>query len=68
MYVAVSVIAGWAINYGIDNTYTIASTEPLHVHLFPIYYAIGNKATGFFVLFAFDSWSGRHRELDQWIS
>ncbi|ERN12398.1 hypothetical protein AMTRI_Chr01g114540 [Amborella trichopoda] len=52
MYIIVVIIAGWAINYGIDNTYIKASAEPLPAHLFPIYYPMGNKATGLFVLFA----------------
>ncbi|XP_010255851.1 PREDICTED: uncharacterized protein LOC104596402 [Nelumbo nucifera] len=47
MYVIVTIIAGWAINYGIEHTPT---TVPIPAHIFPIYFPIGNMATGFFVI------------------
>ncbi|XP_008798859.1 LOW QUALITY PROTEIN: membrane protein PM19L [Phoenix dactylifera] len=51
MYLIVAVIAGWAINYGIEETPHAVSTSPV-TRLFPIYYPIGNLATGFFVIFS----------------
>ncbi|OVA20087.1 AWPM-19-like [Macleaya cordata] len=52
MYGIVSIIAGWALQYGINHTYEKASTLVMPAHLFPIYFPIGNMATGFFVMFS----------------
>ncbi|KAG6483646.1 hypothetical protein ZIOFF_060298 [Zingiber officinale] len=52
MYVVVAVIAGWALNYGINETPQASSDLSIPARLFPIYYPIGNLATGFFVIFA----------------
>lgn len=81
MYVVVAVIAGWAINYSIeDSAHARKPIERKHrmhvcvvasatvcliccgvdavrgasppVRLFPIYFPMGNLATGFFVIFA----------------
>ncbi|GJN14266.1 hypothetical protein PR202_gb01066 [Eleusine coracana subsp. coracana] len=78
MYVIVAIIAGWAINYSIDESYNsrkffyhcemylcvlvlmglfvrvvraVQGVSP-PVRLFPIYFPIGNLATGFFVIFS----------------
>ncbi|KAF3782075.1 hypothetical protein EJ110_NYTH20352 [Nymphaea thermarum] len=52
MYAVVSAIAGWAVNYSINETYDAASRLSYPLRLFPIYFPIGNMATGLFVLFA----------------
>ncbi|KAI3863796.1 hypothetical protein MKW98_031388 [Papaver atlanticum] len=52
MYAIVSIISGWALQYGIDNAYEKASDEGMPAYLFPIYFPIGNMATGFFVIFS----------------
>uniref|UniRef100_A0A0D9WGA0 AWPM-19-like family protein n=1 Tax=Leersia perrieri TaxID=77586 RepID=A0A0D9WGA0_9ORYZ len=52
LYVVVAVIAGWAINYSIDESYNSLQGVSPPVRLFPIYFPIGNLATGFFVIFA----------------
>ncbi|KAJ3687572.1 hypothetical protein LUZ61_016736 [Rhynchospora tenuis] len=49
MYAAAAVIAGWAINYSIDET---PSSLTLPARIFPIHFPIGNLATGFFVIFS----------------
>lgn len=52
LFIAIAIIAGWAVNYGIEETAADeASTLSIPVNLFPIYYPIGNMATGFFVIF-----------------
>ncbi|KAF8765690.1 hypothetical protein HU200_008190 [Digitaria exilis] len=52
MYVVVAAIAGWAINYSIDESWNSLQGVTPPVRLFPIYFPIGNLATGFFVIFA----------------
>ncbi|KAL6610189.1 hypothetical protein ACP70R_040158 [Stipagrostis hirtigluma subsp. patula] len=52
MYVVVAIIAGWAINYSIDESRNSLEGVSPPVRLFPIYFPIGNLATGFFVIFA----------------
>ncbi|XP_008812791.2 membrane protein PM19L-like [Phoenix dactylifera] len=52
MYIIVAMIAGWAINYGIDETPHAVLSLSIPTRLFPIYYPIGNLATGFFVIFS----------------
>ncbi|GJM88524.1 hypothetical protein PR202_ga04596 [Eleusine coracana subsp. coracana] len=52
MYVIVAIIAGWAINYSIDESYNSLQGVSPPVRLFPIYFPIGNMATGFFVIFS----------------
>ncbi|WOL03205.1 hypothetical protein Cni_G11925 [Canna indica] len=52
MYAVVAMIAGWALNYGINETPLEASHLRVPARLFPIYYPIGNMATGFFVIFS----------------
>ncbi|XP_072975997.1 membrane protein PM19L [Typha angustifolia] len=52
MYVIVAAIAGWALNYGVNETpYSLSGLTP-PARLFPIYFPIGNLATGFFVIFS----------------
>ncbi|KAK6797259.1 hypothetical protein RDI58_004961 [Solanum bulbocastanum] len=52
MYVVVLGIAGWAMNFAIDNGFVIGPGMELPAHFSPIYFPIGNAATGFFVVFA----------------
>ncbi|XP_042517841.1 membrane protein PM19L-like [Macadamia integrifolia] len=52
LYGVVTFIAGWAVNYGIERSAQTASALTMPAHIFPIYYPIGNMATGFFVIFA----------------
>lgn len=52
MYVVVAVIAGWAVNYSIEDSASSLKGATPPVRLFPIYFPIGNLATGFFVIFA----------------
>ncbi|KAJ4956807.1 hypothetical protein NE237_013590 [Protea cynaroides] len=52
LYGIVTMIAGWAVNYGIERSAQTASALTIPAHIFPIYYPIGNMATGFFVIFA----------------
>ncbi|KAI4999943.1 hypothetical protein ZWY2020_004532 [Hordeum vulgare] len=52
MYLIVTAVGGWAINYAINNGFFIGSGLQLPSHFSPIYFPIGNAATGFFVIFA----------------
>ncbi|KAK1294307.1 hypothetical protein QJS10_CPA16g01001 [Acorus calamus] len=61
MYLLVTAISGWALSSAINNTFDSASTLSInlqpgishhHVRLFPMYFPVGNMATGFFVFFS----------------
>jgi hypothetical protein len=52
MYVIVAAIAGWALNKALDHTYSTSSAGILPVGFSPIYFSMGNEATGFVVIFA----------------
>ncbi|KAG8055739.1 hypothetical protein GUJ93_ZPchr0001g29501 [Zizania palustris] len=52
MYVIVAAVGGWAINHSIDTGFIIGPGLALPAHFSPIYFPIGNAATGFFVVFA----------------
>ncbi|XP_058077055.1 membrane protein PM19L [Magnolia sinica] len=52
MYFIVTVIAGWAINHSIESMPQTAASLEIPVRLFPIYFPMGNMATGFFVVFS----------------
>uniref|UniRef100_A0A452Z2A6 Uncharacterized protein n=1 Tax=Aegilops tauschii subsp. strangulata TaxID=200361 RepID=A0A452Z2A6_AEGTS len=52
MYVVVAVIAGWAVNYSIEDSAHSRKPVSPPVRLFPIYFPMGNLATGFFIIFA----------------
>ncbi|CAA7030648.1 unnamed protein product [Microthlaspi erraticum] len=52
MYVIVLGIAGWAMNRAIDHGFLIGPDFNLPAHFSPIYFPMGNAATGFFVTFA----------------
>ncbi|KAH6826197.1 AWPM-19-like family protein [Perilla frutescens var. hirtella] len=52
MYVIVLGIGGWAMNRAIDHGFIIGPGLDLPAHFSPIYFPMGNAATGFFVMFA----------------
>ncbi|EEE55251.1 hypothetical protein OsJ_03144 [Oryza sativa Japonica Group] len=52
MYVIVAAVGGWAINHAIHTGYFIGSGMALPANFSPIYFPMGNAATGFFVIFA----------------
>ncbi|CAL9067462.1 membrane protein PM19L [Musa acuminata AAA Group] len=52
MYVIVTAIGGWAINVAINRGFIIGPELALPAHFAPVYFPIGNFATGFFVVFA----------------
>ncbi|OVA15316.1 AWPM-19-like [Macleaya cordata] len=52
MYVIVAAIGGWALNYAINYGFIIDSNLQLPAHFSPIFFPMGNAATGFFVTFA----------------
>ncbi|KAJ6949621.1 hypothetical protein NC651_003568 [Populus alba x Populus x berolinensis] len=52
MYVIVLGIGGWAMNRAIDHGFIIGPGFDLPAHFSPIYFPMGNAATGFFVMFA----------------
>ncbi|KAL6991370.1 hypothetical protein U1Q18_009484 [Sarracenia purpurea var. burkii] len=52
MYVIVLGIGGWSINRAIDHGFIIGPGFDLPAHFSPIYFPMGNAATGFLVIFA----------------
>ncbi|KAH0463783.1 hypothetical protein IEQ34_006569 [Dendrobium chrysotoxum] len=52
MYAIVAAIGGWAIDFAIDHGFIIASGLVLPAQFSPIFFPMGNAATGFFVIFA----------------
>ncbi|XP_058092303.1 membrane protein PM19L [Magnolia sinica] len=52
MYIIVCAIGGWAINNAIDHGFIIGPGLTLPAHFSPIFFPMGNAATGFFILFA----------------
>ncbi|VVB15111.1 unnamed protein product [Arabis nemorensis] len=52
LYFVVTVIASWAVNHGIERARDSASVLSLPAKIFPIYFPVGNMATGFFVIFS----------------
>eukprot|EP00252_Welwitschia_mirabilis_P012285 TRINITY_DN2726_c0_g2_i1.p1 TRINITY_DN2726_c0_g2~~TRINITY_DN2726_c0_g2_i1.p1 ORF type:complete len:188 (+),score=28.49 TRINITY_DN2726_c0_g2_i1:117-680(+) len=52
MYVVVAAISGWALNKTLDHSYTIAGGRGLPFGFSPIYFPMGNPATGFLIIFA----------------
>ncbi|KAF3457230.1 hypothetical protein FNV43_RR01887 [Rhamnella rubrinervis] len=50
LYFIVIVIASWAINHGIQRSRETASVLSIPARIFPIYFPMGNVATGFFVI------------------
>ncbi|KAL9452284.1 hypothetical protein AB3S75_008132 [Citrus x aurantiifolia] len=52
MFVVVLGIGGWAMNRAIEHGFVIGPSFELPAHFSPIYFPMGNAATGFFVTFA----------------
>lgn len=52
LYFLAIVVASWAINHGIELSHETASVLSLPARIFPIYFPVGNMATGFFVIFS----------------
>nr|KJB72186.1 hypothetical protein B456_011G164500 [Gossypium raimondii] len=52
LYIIVTIVAGWAINHAIERTHETASVLSIPARIFPIFFPMGNMATGFFVIFA----------------
>ncbi|KAJ7968842.1 AWPM-19-like family protein [Quillaja saponaria] len=50
MYVIILGIGGWAMNRAIDHGFVIGPGFDLPAHFSPIYFPMGNAATGFFSL------------------
>ncbi|XWS22424.1 hypothetical protein CRYUN_Cryun29cG0032800 [Craigia yunnanensis] len=53
LYIFVTIIAGWAVNHAIERTHETASVLSIPARIFPIYFPMGNMATGFFIIFSF---------------
>lgn len=52
MYVIVAAIAGWVLNNALDHTFSIGRVRDLPVEYSPVYFPMGNEATGFVIIFA----------------
>lgn len=52
LYIIVTAIAAWAVNHGVKNSHDTASVLSIPARIFPIYFPMGNMATGFFVIFS----------------
>ncbi|KAM6575870.1 hypothetical protein CsatA_024197 [Cannabis sativa] len=52
MYAVILGIGGWAMNRAIDHGFIIGPDFSLPAHFSPVYFPMGNAATGFFVTFA----------------
>jgi len=52
MYVIVGAIAGWALNNAMDHTYSTGLRGGIPVGFFPVYFPMGNEATGFMTIFS----------------
>ncbi|KAK7292359.1 hypothetical protein RIF29_08137 [Crotalaria pallida] len=52
LYFIVLVIASWAANHGIQRSRESASVLSTPARIFPIYFPMGNMATGFFIIFS----------------
>ncbi|XP_010922603.1 membrane protein PM19L [Elaeis guineensis] len=52
MYAIVAAISGWALNVAIDRGFIVGPSLALPAHFSPVFFPIGNAATGFLVIFA----------------
>ncbi|KAE8658469.1 binding protein [Hibiscus syriacus] len=52
LYITVTIIAGWAVNQAIETTHETASVLSIPARIFPIYFPMGNMATGLLVIFS----------------
>ncbi|GKV19506.1 hypothetical protein SLEP1_g29758 [Rubroshorea leprosula] len=52
LYLIIIVIASWAVNHAIERTHETASVLAIPARIFPMWFPMGNLATGFFVIFS----------------
>ncbi|GAB4843490.1 hypothetical protein Ancab_013451 [Ancistrocladus abbreviatus] len=52
LYIVVMIVAAWAAHHMIERSREAASVHPLPDHIFPIYFPMGNRGTGFFIIFS----------------
>ncbi|CAI9118630.1 OLC1v1020225C3 [Oldenlandia corymbosa var. corymbosa] len=52
LYFVVAALSGWAVNHGITKARETASQLTIPAHIFPIYFPVGNMATGFLIIFS----------------
>ncbi|KAK6930055.1 AWPM-19-like [Dillenia turbinata] len=52
LYGIVIILASWAVNHGIERSHETASVLPIPARIFPIYFPLGNMATGVFIIFS----------------
>ncbi|XP_021291884.1 uncharacterized protein LOC110422338 [Herrania umbratica] len=52
LYIVVTLVAGWAVNHAIERTHETASVLSIPARIFPIFFPMGNMATGFFIVFS----------------
>ncbi|KAI6693177.1 hypothetical protein NL676_020887 [Syzygium grande] len=52
LYFIVTVMAVWAVNHAIVRSRKTASVLTIPARIFPIYFPVGNLATGFLVIFS----------------
>ncbi|CAM8995065.1 unnamed protein product [Rhodiola kirilowii] len=50
IYFIIIVIASWAMNHAIEHTHEAASSLRIPAQIFPIFFPMGNMATGFFII------------------
>uniref|UniRef100_A0A7N0VLI5 AWPM-19-like family protein n=1 Tax=Kalanchoe fedtschenkoi TaxID=63787 RepID=A0A7N0VLI5_KALFE len=50
IYFIIIVIASWAVNHAIAHSHEAASSLKMPAHIFPIFFPMGNMATGFFIM------------------
>ncbi|KAJ6688851.1 hypothetical protein OIU85_005295 [Salix viminalis] len=50
LYFLMIIIGSWAINHGIERSRETAATLTIPARIFPIYFPMGNLATGFFII------------------
>ncbi|GLT47509.1 hypothetical protein SLA2020_212020 [Shorea laevis] len=52
LYFIVIVIASWVVNHAIEKTHETASVLSTPARIFPMWFPMGNLATGFFIIFS----------------
>ncbi|CAN6445511.1 unnamed protein product [Victoria cruziana] len=52
MYAIICAIGGWAVNDAIERGFIIGPGLVLPAHFSPVFFTMGNAATGFFVIFS----------------
>ncbi|RVX21725.1 hypothetical protein CK203_001393 [Vitis vinifera] len=52
LYGIITIIASWAVNHGIERSREAASVLSIPARIFPIYFPVGNMASGFFIIYS----------------